>query len=62
MIIPFHLGSILTVVTDDCHANSIFVIHVTDDVIHRKQATFSIRVNDVASTFCSRLNFLQVTT
>ena len=46
----FHQGSVFAVVTDDCHANVVLVSHVTINY-ERCHAAFSIRVDDVRSTW-----------
>ena len=46
---PIYQCFAFTVVTDDCHANSILVIHVTGDV-KRWEASFTIRINEVIPT------------
>ena len=53
----FHMSPVLTVVTDDSHANSILVSHVT---VHWEwcQISFAIWINVVISTFCCRVSVL----
>ena len=46
LFISVHMHSGFTVVTDDCHANSIFVRHVTKDS-EGFEASLAIRVDDV---------------
>ena len=50
----------LTVVTDDCHADSILVFHVT---INRKwsQASLAIRINEIISAFTANVLFYRRT-
>ena len=49
-----HRRSVFTVVTDDRHANTVFVSHVTVNG-ERCQASFSIRIDDVRSTWSVRI-------
>ena len=53
----FHMSPVLTVVTDDSHANSIRVSHVT---VHWEwcQISFATWINVVVSTFCCRVSVL----
>ena len=61
LFVPIHQCSVFAVVTDDCHANSILVIHVTGDA-KRRQASFTTWVNDVIPTLCCRVERLKITT
>ena len=55
--ISMHICPVLTVVTDDCHANSILVSHVT---VHWKwhQISLAIWINVVVSTCRCRVSLL----
>ena len=49
VLMAFHTRSRLTVVTDDCHANSILVSHVTK-YSERSVASLFIGINDIRAT------------
>ena len=57
---PVYQGSGFTVVTDYCHADTVFVTHVTQ---HREwsQASWTVGVDDVTSVGCSWVSILYVT-
>ena len=55
--ISCHMFSTLTMVTNDCHVNSIFVCYIT---VHWESflTSLAIWINDVISTFCCRVTLL----
>ena len=55
--ISSHMFSTLTIVTDDCQVNSIFVCYIT---VHWEcfLTSLAIWINDVISTFCCRVILL----
>ena len=52
--------SVFTVVTDNCHSNTVLVSHVTED-FKRFLSTLSIRIDDVRVTWSPRVGVFDIT-
>ena len=55
-----HQRSVFTVVTDNCHSNTVLVSRVTE-VFKRFLSTFSIGIDDVRATWSPRVGVFDIT-
>ena len=55
--ISFYQCSVFTVVTDDCHANSVLISHIAESY-KWLQTSLAIRIYDIIALLCCRIEFL----